>query len=184
MAQDIEQNPSQDGTEQVPAQEGQPYPQVICPTWEGLGGNGSFPEFFKPGEELKKKGFEVMFLSSSPRKETINRFNPDARDLWFEINHQGTDYTWTISQVSLLVELKKLEPLAGKTVRIRLVPVDEEFRKQRPKYRGKDRYQVELVPTTAALNKQGGAAYAASPSSALAQDQVVATNGQAVPARV
>ena len=126
-----------------------------CPTWDSLGGNGGgdMLPFFSPREELKREGFKVRFLSNGPRRETQNRFKEDARDLWFDIEHLGETYTWTISQISLLVELKRHEPLAGKEFEITLVPVDEEFKKDRPNYKGKDRYQVELVSESGSLSR-------------------------------
>ena len=51
--------------------------------------------------------------------------------------------------MSLLFELKKHAPLSGKCFSIKLVPVDAAFRKKRPTYKGKDRYEVSLVPAPA-----------------------------------
>ncbi len=103
------------------------------------------PPFFSPGEELKRKGFQVRFLSDYPRKETPSAFNQNARELWFDIDFEGQVMTWTISQISLLVELKRHAPLGNKFFSIKLVPVDEEFKQRRPKYRGKERYEVTVV---------------------------------------
>jgi hypothetical protein len=43
------------------------------------------------------------------------------------------------------MELQKHKPLTGRTFDIQLVPVDDEFKKQFPKYKGKDRYTVTPV---------------------------------------
>ena len=113
-----------------------------CPSWDNMGNSGDLPPFFRPTEEMKRTGFEVTFLVDGPRKETENNFDSNARDLWFDISYQGKEMTWTISQISLLSELKKYSPLKDKTVFVRLVPVTEEFRRKRPKYKGSERYEV------------------------------------------
>lgn len=115
-----------------------------CPTWEALGPDSNMPPFFSPNEELKRNGFKVKFLADGPRRETDSPFS-DNKELWFDIEYQGQKMTWTISQVSLLAELKRQVPLAGKNLHIKLVPVDEEFKKRWPKFRGRDRYQVKPV---------------------------------------
>ena len=84
----------------------------------------------------------MTFLIDGPRKETENNFDSSARDLWFDVAYQGKEMTWTISQISLLSELKKHSPLKDKSLIIRLVPVTEEFRRKRPKYKGSERYEV------------------------------------------
>jgi hypothetical protein len=53
--------------------------------------------------------------------------------------------TWTISQVSLLIALKEHDPIKDKTFDIKLVEVDDEFKKKNPKYKGKERYIVTEV---------------------------------------
>ncbi len=113
-----------------------------CPSWDNMGNSGDLPPFFKPTEQMKREGFEVTFLSDGPRKETENNFDSNAHDLWFDVSYEGKEMTWTISQVSLLSELKKHSPLKNKTVLIRLVPVTAEFRRMRPKYKGSERYEV------------------------------------------
>ena len=119
--------------------------ESACPTWEALGGGLEMPPFFSPGEEMKHRGFQVKFLTDGPRKESPNPWDETGRELWFDIEHQGKKMTWTISQISLLVELKRLAPLAGKTLSIELVPVDDKFRQKWPRFRGKERYEVKLV---------------------------------------
>jgi len=114
-----------------------------CPTWDNLGGGTELPPFFSPREELKRQGFTVKFLTDKPRKETPSAFDSRSMELWFDIQYQGRLMTWTISQISLLLELKKLAPLKGKEFFIQLVPVDEEFKRARPQFRGKDRYLVK-----------------------------------------
>ena len=118
--------------------------QTDCPTWDALGPDNEMPPFFSPNEELKRNGFTVKFLTDSPRKETDSPFS-DNKELWFDVKYQSQKMTWTISQISLLAELKRQAPLAGKSLRIRLIPVDEEFKKRWPKFRGRDRYQVMPV---------------------------------------
>lgn len=121
-----------------------------CPTWDNLGGGTELPPFFSPREELKRQGFTVRFLTDRPRKETPSAFDSRSMELWFDIEYQGRLMTWTISQISLLLELKKHAPLKGKGFFIQLVPVDEEFRRVRPQYKGKDRYLVQEVPAEGA----------------------------------
>ena len=115
------------------------------PYWDGLG-EEQLP-FFNPTEEKKKEGLRVKFLSDGPRKQTVNKYDPDKPkpELWFNIDVMGNQMTWTISQVSLLIALKEHEPLKGKTFDIKLVKVDEEFKKANPKYKGKVRYKVTPV---------------------------------------
>jgi len=144
MAHENETEDADAGTNSSTGVQGLPSDSA-CPTWEALGIGGDLPEFFNPGEDGKRAGFRIKFLTAGPKKETMNRFNPGTKELWFDIEHGEEVKTWTVSQISLLVELKKHEPLTGKVFDIKLVPVDDEFRKQRPKYKGKDRYEVTLV---------------------------------------
>lgn len=115
------------------------------PYWDNIGGE-QLP-FFNPTEDEKKEGIKVKFLTDGPRKQTENRFDPQKPkpELWFDIEKNGKKMTWTISQVSLLVELKNYTPLSSKTFEIKLKPVDEEFKKLNPKYKGRTRYQVKEV---------------------------------------
>jgi len=115
------------------------------PYWNGIG-QEQLP-FFNPTEEQKTKGIKVKFLSDGPRKQTVNQFDPNnpKPELWFDVEVMGNMMTWTISQVSLLIELKNMAPLNGKTFDIQLVPVDEEFKKTFTKYKGKTRYKVTEV---------------------------------------
>ncbi len=138
MARENEIYPAEVGTEEI----GQTQPGTLCPTWEKLGVGNDLPPFFSPNEEMKRSGFTVRFLSDQPRKESPSVFNPSAHELWFDIVFDGQVMTWTISQISLLLELKKHEPLGGKFFFIQLVPVDEAFKQLRPKYKGKDRYVI------------------------------------------
>jgi len=116
--------------------------QSGCPTWHNLGGGAELPPFFSPREEMKRQGFTVRFLTDNPRRETPSAFDSRSMEFWFDIQYQGRTMTWTISQISLLLELKKHPPLKGKTFFIQLVPVDDEFKRMRPQYKGKDRYLV------------------------------------------
>ena len=157
MAQENEIKPAEAGTntngeanqtENAPSGTDSP-----CPNWDKLGTAGmNQPPFFNPNEALKRAGFRVMFLDGTPRKETPNRFKQGAIDYWFNVMHEGEAHTWTISQVSLVMELKKHEPLAGKEFVVRLIPVDDEFRQAQPNYKGKDRYVVTQINSPA----QGG----------------------------
>jgi hypothetical protein len=119
-----------------------------CPTWDAFGQDSDMPPFFSPNEDLKRKGFTVRFLADGPRKETDSPFS-DNKELWFDIEYQSRKMTWTISQISLLAELKRQSPLAGNTLHVRLIPVDEEFKKRWPRFRGRDRYQVKPVQDVA-----------------------------------
>ena len=119
--------------------------QSRCPTWDKLGVGADLPPFFCPSEGLKREGFNVTFLTDQPRRETPCAFDSRNQELWFDIKYQGQVLTWTISQISLLLELRKHAPLGGKSFLIKLVPVDEEFKKKLPNYKGKDRYMVTLV---------------------------------------
>ena len=125
-----------------------------CPSWDNMGNSGDLPPFFRPTEEMKRTGFEVTFLVDGPRKETENNFDSNARDLWFDISYQGKEMTWTICQISLLSELKKHSPLKDKTLVICLVPVTEEFRRKRPKYKGSERYQVAETEFNSLIEEQ------------------------------
>lgn len=115
------------------------------PYWDNIGDN-QLP-FFNPTEQKKKKGLRVKFLADKPRKQTTNRYNPNQPkpELWFNIEAKGEPMTWTISQVSLLIALKEHEPIKDKTFDIKLVEVDDEFKKKNPKYKGKERYIVTEV---------------------------------------
>lgn len=132
-----------DTHQNIPAQNG-------CPTWESMGPGGDLPPFFSPDEDLKRKGFLVKFQDDGPRKETENPFS-GKQELWFDVEHEAQVLTWTVSQVSLLMELKRHSPLTGKMFHIQLVPVDEEFKKQRPNYKGRDRYEAKLVSSGPAV---------------------------------
>lgn len=154
MAHENETREAETGTDAVEMNKAPPA-SPSCPTWDALGISGDLPDFFSPGEESKRSGVRVKFLTDGPKRETQNRFNPGTPELWFDIEHEGEVKTWTISQISLLVELKKHEPLTGKTFDIQLVPVDDAFRKQRPKYKGKDRYEVTLVERQGASSASG-----------------------------
>ena len=132
MAQGKETNPANAGT-------GHSY----TPVWDGYGGE-MYP-FLNIKEEQKRKGFKVQFLMDKPRKETPNNFDQSATDFWFDVVYEGDLYTWTVSQISLIMELQKYKPLKNKIFKIQLVPVDEEFKKQYPKYKGKDRYKADYI---------------------------------------
>ncbi len=125
-------------TEQNGATEGTPY-------WDNIGEN-QLP-FFNPAEEKKKEGLRVKFLDNKPRKQTTNRYDPNhpKPELWFDVDVKGNQMTWTISQVSLLMALKEQGQLKDRTFDIKLVKVDEEFKKKNPKYKGKERYIVTPV---------------------------------------
>ena len=116
-----------------------------CPAWENAG-QEQLP-FFNPTEEMKREGLRVKFITDGPRKETINTYdrNHPKPELWFDVEINGMQMTWTISQVTLISELKKNAPLKGKTFEIKLVPVTEDFRKDNPKYKGKDIYEVKVI---------------------------------------
>ena len=146
MAEDKNTYPAEVGTHEVPTEA--PIANEVqsgCPTWDSINNEADYPPFFNPKEDIKREGFSVTFLKSDPRKETPNRFQIGSTDLWFDIQHGNKAYTWTVNQVTLLMELKKHAPLAGKTLQIKLVPVDDAFLKRLPRYRGKDRYMVEEV---------------------------------------
>ena len=134
MAQEKEINPANAGT-------GHSH----TPVWDGYGGE-MYP-FLNIKEEQKRKGFKVQFLMDKPRKETVNNFDQNATDFWFDVVYEGDLYTWTLSQISLIMELQKYKPLKNKVFKIQLVPVNEEFKKQYPKYKGKDRYKADYIET-------------------------------------
>ena len=113
------------------------------PTWDRY--DGEMYPFLNIKEEQKRAGFRVTFLTDKPRKETVNKFNAQNTDFWFDVSYEGEQYTWTISQISLVLELQKHKRLKDKSFGIKLVPVDEEFKKQFPKYKGNDRYEVTPV---------------------------------------
>ena len=135
MAQD--QKEAATGTNQTP---------TATPVWDSY--DGEMYPFLSVNEEQKRAGFRVHFLGDKPRKETVNKFNAQNTDFWFDVVYEGNPHTWTVSQVSLVLELQKHKPLKGKTFDIKLVPVDDEFKKQFPKYKGKDRYDVKPVEAT------------------------------------
>jgi len=135
MAQN-EENQAETGTQSAAS---------ATPVWDGYGGE-MYP-FLSVKEEQKREGFRVQFLLDKPRKETPNNFNPQDTDFWFDVVHEGVLYTWTISQKSLVMELKKHKPLKNKVFDVKLVPVDEEFKKLFPKYKGKDRYDLKYIET-------------------------------------
>ncbi len=145
MANETQNYPAENGTNAIPENNPDRNKEAVCPTWEHLGNGNEFPPFFNPGEDLKRKGFIAVFLCNDPRRETPSKYKPGMNQLWFDIQNDQQTYTWTIDQISLLLELKRHEPLAGKALRIQLVPVDETFRQKMPSYRGKDRYLVEDV---------------------------------------
>ena len=113
------------------------------PTWDSF--NGEMYPFLSLNEEQKRAGFRVTFLADKPRKETVNKFNAQNTDFWFDVSYKGEQYTWTVSQISLVLELQKYKPLKDKSFDIKLVEINEEFKKQFPKYKGKDRYAVTPV---------------------------------------
>jgi hypothetical protein len=120
-----------------------------CPAWGNIG-KEQLP-FFNPTEKKKREGLRVKFMADGPRKQTMNEYDPNhpKPELWFDIDCKGSFMTWTIYQVSLLLELKKYSPLKGKTFDIKLIPVTKEFKDANPKYKGKDRYSVtEVTPDT------------------------------------
>lgn len=96
----------------------------IWPTWDALGDQAKMSPFFSPNEELKRTEFVASLLANGPRKETENPFSGN-RELWFDIEYQGQKHTWIISQIRLLAELKRMAPLTGKKLHVRLVPVDD-----------------------------------------------------------
>lgn len=124
------------------------------PTWNHLGSE-QIP-FLALNEKAKQQGFRVKFLCDEPRKETLNQFDPKnpKPELWFDVEVEEKVYTWTISQVSLLVALKSYAPLGGKIFDIQLVPVDEEFKRKNPSYKGRQRYVVQLVKQDKLPNKR------------------------------
>lgn len=140
-----------------------------CPAWENMG-QEQLP-FFSPSEENKRQGLTgIKFLADGPRKQTENTFdrNNPKPELWFDIEVQGVQMTWTISQVSLLIALKKMAPLKGKIFDIKLEPVTAEFRKENPNYKGKERYVV-----TEAARESLGSAPVPNPPTATPTNQLV-----------
>ena len=136
MAQENKTSQAESGTDQN---------QTACPTWDNMG-KEQLP-FFSPTEGKKREGFRVKFLTDAPRKETVNNYDPEKPkpELWFDVTIKGETLTWTISQVSLLGELKRHAPLKDKTFDIKLTQVTEEFKKQNPRYKGRDRYVVTEI---------------------------------------
>jgi len=134
MAQKQEKSPAGTGTQ-----------QSNTPVWDGY--SGEMLPFLNLKEEQKRAGFRIQFLSDKPRKETPNNFDPKETDFWFDVVYEGGLHTWTISQKSLVMELRKYKPLKNKVFDIKLGPVDEEFKEQFPRYKGKDRYEVTYIET-------------------------------------
>ena len=131
--------------ETKPADTGTSGATSATPVWDSF--NGEMYPFLSLNEEKKRAGFRVQFLTNKPRKETVNKFNEQETDFWFDVIHDGVCCTWTFGQKSLLMELQKHKPLKNKVFDIKLAPVDENFMKQFPKYKGKDRYEVIYVET-------------------------------------
>jgi len=119
--------------------------QSTTPKWDSYGGE-MYP-FLSLNEEQKREGFRVHFLTDKPRRETPNKFHPTETDFWFDVVYGGDLYTWTISQKSIVMELQKHKPFKNKVFDIKLIPVDEEFKKQFPKYKGNDRYELKYIET-------------------------------------
>jgi len=115
------------------------------PVWDGY--NGEMYPFLNIKEKRKREGFRIHFLIDKPRKETPNNFDPKDTDFWFDVVYDNQKRTWTIGQKSLVMELQKYKPLKNKIFDVKLVPVDEEFKKQFPKYKGKDRYELKYIET-------------------------------------
>jgi hypothetical protein len=116
------------------------------PYWDNIG-KKQLP-FLSLTDEDKKNGFRIKFLTDSPRKQTESRRfdeNNPKPELWFDVEANNKKVTWTISQVSLLVELKNHAPISGKSFEIKLKPVDEDFKKKNPRYKGSTRYEVTEV---------------------------------------
>ena len=149
-------------TNQAEAGTNQPTPNRNTGFWDSIGTQDIMLPFFGPGEDLKRQGFRVRFLTAGPRKETPSRFNEDTTECWFDIVHyprpdkeedqsleaaEPKKMTWTISQISLLSELKKHAPLTDKTFDIRLVKVEDDWRRDHPKFKGNSRYEVTYVET-------------------------------------
>jgi hypothetical protein len=143
MAYDKEEKPS--------AESGTQDNASATPEWDKF--NGEMHPFVQLNEDIKREGFRIKFLSDKPRKETVNKFDNTATDFWFDVEHEGETRTWTMSQKSLVMELQKHKPLSGKSFDIKLIPVDDEFKEQFPKYKGKDRYSVTPVDGSAATGK-------------------------------
>ena len=125
---------------------------TASPTWDSF--NGEMYPFLQLNEEIKRAGFRVKFLSDAPRKETVNNFDNTQTDFWFDVEHEGNTNTWTFSQKSLVMELQKHKPLSGKSFDIKLIPIDDKFKEQFPKYKGKDRYSVTPVDGSAAAEAE------------------------------
>ena len=115
------------------------------PKWDSYGAE-RYP-FLNMNEEQKRAGFRVQFLIDKPRKETPSNLDEKDTDFWFDVIHDGQKYTWTISQKSLVMELQKHKPFKNKVFDVQLVPIDDEFKKQFPKYKGKDRYSLTYIET-------------------------------------
>ena len=135
MAQEEVPQSAESGTEE----------QSSTPKWDSF--DGEMYPFLSVKEEQKREGFRVQFLLDKPRKETPNNFDAKETDFWFDVVYDGDLYTWTISQKSLVMELQKHKPLKNKVFDVRLIPVDAEFKKQFPKYKGKDRYDLKYIET-------------------------------------
>ena len=144
--------------------------------WDRLGRSDEALPFFSPNMDMKARGFVVQFLSPVPRRESQNRFNLQAIDCWFDIHYvheavgqngakiyKAEKKTWTISQISLLAELKKYAPLNNKIFQIRLVRVDAEWKKKFPNFRGVFRYEVTFLGERVFPSKNVGTAKADKP---------------------
>ena len=146
MAQQNINEQAENGTEQEQSN------QNYTPRWDEYS-REMYP-FLNIKEEQKRAGFRVKFLSDKPRKETQNNFDHTATDFWFDVIYNGKKYTWTISQKSIVMELQKQKPIKDKIFDIKLVPVDEEFKKQFPKYKGNDRYDLKQIEESAAVKPE------------------------------
>ena len=166
MANEIENYPAEVGTHTMPEVAPESGTTEPCPAWDRLGNFGEFPPFFNPREELKRRGFVAVFLCNRPKRETPSKFKPGSTQCWFDIQTNQKIYTWTIDQITLLRELKQHEPLAGKALKVQLVPVDEAFKQRMPSYRGKDRYSVEDVTPPGGITIASGQNSVAPPISA------------------
>ena len=79
------------------------------PKWDSF--DGEMYPFLSLNEEKKRAGFRVQFLTNKPRKETVNKFNEQETDFWFDVIYEDRICTWTFSQKSLIMELQKHKPL-------------------------------------------------------------------------
>jgi hypothetical protein len=146
MAQQNINEQAETGTEQEQNNQG------CTPKWDEYS-REMYP-FLSIKEDQKRAGFIVTFLSDKPRKETQNNFDHTATDFWFDVIYNEKKYTWTISQKSIVMELQKHKPLKDKTFDIKLIPVDEEFKQQYPKYKGNDRYDLKQIEESTAVKPE------------------------------